>query len=221
LFDREIERLESLPAIVLAAGASSRMGRAKPLLPVGGRLCLEHVIDAFREAGSAPIVVVLGSGAEELSRRVALGGHEAPDLIPVVNEDWERGQTSSVKAGLRALPAGFRAVFVMPADHPLVAAVDIRMLARRFDAGEAGRSIFIPTWEGRRGHPLLVGAEHAEAILGLGDDEPLHAHLRAHADTIEHLPASGPGVVMGMNTEGEYRAVIEALGSLAEGHSGD
>lgn len=202
--------MERLPAVVLAAGASRRMGRPKPLLPVGGRPCLERVLDAFRAAGHGPVVLVLGCR----HREILAGIRPGPGVVPVIHRGWESGQTGSVKAGLRAVAPSAPAVFVMPGDHPLLEAESIRALAARLEEGPAGRSIFIPTWRGRRGHPLLLGGGHRLAILGMGDGDPLHAHLRMRSGEVEHVEA-GPGVVRGMNTEREYRGVLEAAARQA------
>lgn len=199
--------MEPLPAVVLAAGASRRMGRPKALLPVKGRTCLERVLSAFREAGQGPVILVLGACAGAVRAAVPPGS----GVIEVVNRDWERGQTGSLKAGLQALPQGAPAVFVMPVDHPLLAPGDVRILARRFAGAPAGRSLFVPTWQGRRGHPLLLDAGHVPALLELGDGDPLRDYVRAREDRVELVPARGPGVLRGMNTEEEYRALLEDL----------
>lgn len=199
--------MESLPAVVLAAGASRRMGRPKALLPLEGMPCVERVLEAFRMAGQGPLILVLGADATAVRSAVA----PAPGLIEVVNERWERGQTGSLKAGLRAVPPGAPGVYVMPVDHPLLGAADVRALAERFASAPEGKSLFVPTWHGRRGHPLLLGAEHVGAVLELEDGEPLRDYLNARSDQVEHVPASGPGVLRGMNTEEDYRAVLEEL----------
>ena len=206
LYEREIARVERLPAVVMAAGSSSRMGRPKPLLPIGGRPCLERVMDAFREAGQGPIVLVLGSDP----RRILAGIRLGPDTVLVLNRHWKRGQTSSVKAGMRAASPAAPGIFVMPGDHPLLMAEDVATLVKRFQARPAGKSVFIPTWKGRRGHPLLLGAGHRQAILGMDDSVPLHAHLRMRAPSVEPVEAAGPGVILGMNTAQEYREALEA-----------
>jgi len=181
------------------------MGSPKPLLDFDGRPCLEVVLDVCRASGNTEVVVVLGHGASE----VRAGCRVEPGVTMILNERHEAGQTRSVKVGLGAVRSGARAFYIFPADHPLVEAADIAALSARFESSPAGKTVFIPTFEGRRGHPVLMAAAHREAILGLGDAAPLHDHIRACAAEVEHVPVANSGVVCGINTEDEYRAALE------------
>jgi len=181
------------------------MGRPKALLDFGGRTCLDLAIGACREAGQGPIVVVLASGASDILARL----RPAPDLQVVINPDHERGQTSSVKAGLRAVGAAVAGVFLMPVDHPLIAAADLDALAQGFSRRAPGKSIRVPTFRGRRGHPLLLAGGHRMGILAMDDSIPLHDRVRARAAEIEAVERPGPGVITGINTEADYRLALE------------
>ena len=108
-----------IAAIVLAAGESSRMGRPKPLCDFGNRPALELVLDACGRAGLLR-VVVLGHAAQEIQSKVKFGGAKV-----VVNPNYAKGQTSSLQAGLRALPPNTAAFLLFPADHPLITANEI------------------------------------------------------------------------------------------------
>src|SRR5579863_7962918 len=105
---------QRLAAIVLAAGASSRMGSLKPTLVLAGTTALERSVASFRDAGIDEVIVVLGHRAQEL-RPLAerCGAH------PVYNKDFRVGMFSSLLAGARALPEWARGAFVLPADVPL------------------------------------------------------------------------------------------------------
>jgi molybdenum cofactor cytidylyltransferase len=198
---------ERYPVVILAAGASRRMGRPKALLDFGSRCCLERLVDACRRSGQGPIVVVLGSGAGAILQRL----RPAPGIRVVLNADHERGQTSSVKAGLRAVSAGSEGIFLLPVDHPLVEPSDLEALAGGFAARGADTTMRIPTHRGRRGHPLLISGEHRQAILGMDDAVPLHDFVRAREKGIELVERPGPGVITGINTEHDYGRALAIL----------
>jgi CTP:molybdopterin cytidylyltransferase MocA len=182
------------------------MGRPKPLLDFDGKTCLDLVVTAGRKAGCTPIVLVLGADAE----RIRAGCREVEGTIVVINDRPERGQTSSVKAGLAALPAEIGPFFVLPADHPLVEAGTFQALDRALGGSDPDRSIAIPTHEGRRGHPVLFGAGHRPGVLALDDADPLRGYIRAREADVALVAAADPGIIMGMNTDEEYRVALSA-----------
>jgi len=87
----------SLPAIILAAGASRRLGRPKQLVRLGGESLLRRTVRAALACD--PVLVVLGSQAEAMAADLA-----GLPVIQVLNRDWEEGMASSIRAGIRALP---------------------------------------------------------------------------------------------------------------------
>lgn len=144
--------------LILAAGFSQRMGDFKPLLDLGGLTLLERTIRLFQSAGVHRVLVVVG--------------HRAPELLPLIekcgarisiNTQYEKGMFSSVAAGAAALDEKTRAFFVLPVDIPLVRPASLRDLLAAFPASDA--AIRHPTFDGRRGHPPLIGRRHIQAIL--------------------------------------------------------
>jgi len=192
------------PVVVLAAGASARMGRSKPLLDFDGRTAIDLVLDACRDGGAGEAIVVLGSGADRI--RDAIAAREGVRIV--VNDRPERGQTSSARAGVEAVSAAADGFFILPVDHPLIEGQDLAILTERFGRRRPGASILVPVFEGRRGHPLLLAASHREALGALADDRPLREFVRGLESEVELIPAANAGVVMGMNTEEEYRAAL-------------
>jgi CTP:molybdopterin cytidylyltransferase MocA len=145
-------------AVILAGGLSSRLGRFKPLVRLGGKTLLQCAAELFRETGVQEIVVVAGHRAPEtLSEAARLG------LGAVVNEAFAQGMFTSVQAGLRALPHGLDAFFVLPVDIPLVRPHTVRLLQERFATATA--AVLHPVFAGQRGHPPLVRAACAQELL--------------------------------------------------------
>lgn len=113
--------------LLLAAGASTRMGQPKQLLPYHGRTLLRHAAEIAVASGCAPIVLVTGSVHEALIEEVSDLSIQA-----VRNENWESGMASSIQTGLLAVaPSQFRAVLIMLTDQPLVTPELLRQLAVR------------------------------------------------------------------------------------------
>jgi molybdenum cofactor cytidylyltransferase len=182
------------------------MGRPKPLLEFDGRSCLEVVLDACLEGGASEAIVVIAPDGTAIGE--CLAGRTGVRIA--LNERPERGQTSSVKAGLAALPPESRGFFILPADHPLIDASNVAILVERFEARSAGRTIFVPAYRGRRGHPVLMQGSHRERIAALADDVPLRDYMRAREGEVEVVPVENAGVVTRMNTLDEYRAALDA-----------
>lgn len=146
-------------AVVLAAGASTRMGEPKALLRWRGRAFLTHVVEGARAAGCSPVVVV--EGAVELPADVV------GDATRVENEAWREGQLSSLQRGIRAAqnhdPS---AVLVLTVDRPHIQVSTLVALVAAHR--EEPRTIWQPAFEGRRGHPILYPSDLVPALLDLG-----------------------------------------------------
>jgi molybdenum cofactor cytidylyltransferase len=147
--------------VVLAAGAGTRFGGGKQLAELDGRPLLEHALGAMEESGLGHIVVVLGSGAEEIAARVDLHGAR-----PVVCDRWEEGQSASLAAALAEMPDA-EAVVVTLGDQPRMAADAIkRVIAARGDGAAAVRA----TYDGEPGHPVLLERELIEGLRDVTGD---------------------------------------------------
>src|SRR5438874_1195106 len=139
-----------IPAIVLAAGASSRMGRPKPLLLAGNRTFVRRILDTLQSAGIADIVVVVRPGHHEVIAEVGAAG-----ALSVVNPDPDAGQLSSLLAGLAALDVPeVDAILVTLVDVPLIETSTVRALLTR--AMKSPAPIVRAAHHGRHGHPVIV-----------------------------------------------------------------
>ena len=190
------------PAIVLAAGASSRIGRPKALLETGGRTFVRRILDTLRDAGVADAVVVVRPGADDVVREIA----SARFGRAIVNADPTRGQLSSLVTGLDAIDEPrVVAALVTLVDVPLVSAATVAALlerARRSDAPIV-RAAYGP----RHGHPVIFRRDLFDALRRADPEAGAKAVLRAHA--IEDVDAGDPGVVQDVDTPDDYRRVIE------------
>lgn len=186
-----------LVPVVLAAGASTRMGRPKALLDIGGRTALDRVLDTA--AGMGKAVVVLGSEADAVEKGCSLAR-----AAVVRNADWAAGMTSSVQAGVRALPRDAEGFFVWPVDLPFVRAETLEEMASRFWILRQNRRepIVIPR-AGRRGHPVLFDRAYGAEVLALKAGEAPRAVVERHAGQVEEV-AAGEETVRDLDTPEDY-----------------
>jgi molybdenum cofactor cytidylyltransferase len=182
-----------LAAVILSAGASSRMGRPKALLPYREGTFLEHLIEVTRHPQIGTTRVVLGAGAEVI-RTV---GKLDPSIV-VLNPEWEQGQLSSIRAGLRSLEQiDADGIVLCPVDHPLVSARLVGDLVERFYASK--KAIILPTYSGRRGHPAIFSRALFGELMSAPVDMGARAVVWAHAADVLEVPTDEEGVVLNLN----------------------
>jgi molybdenum cofactor cytidylyltransferase len=192
-----------LAAIILSAGASSRMGRPKALLPYREGTFLEHLIQVTRHARVGVTRIVLGAGAEEI-RKIA----KLDFSMVVVNPNWEQGQLSSICEGIRSLESvETDGIILCPVDHPLVSARLVSDLIGQFYLNR--KSIVAPTYNGRRGHPVIFSSALYGELLGAPADKGARAVVWAHSADVLEVPTDEEGVVLNINDPDMMRRAIE------------
>lgn len=190
--------MDPLPAVVLAAGGSTRMGRPKALLPLpGGGTALGRVVAACREGGCGPVLVVAGADFEAVEREA-----RAAAATVVENPAWERGRSTSVKAVLPHLPPGVAGLLLFPVDHPLAGGGVVAALRKAF-AGDPSAEVVLPVHGGRRGHPVLLAASLFPEVAVLGDDEPLRNVVRREGRRVLEVAVGDPGVLRNLDRPGD------------------
>jgi len=192
-------------AIILAAGASSRMGRPKPLLHLNGETFLDRLIGRF-SAICSPVIVVLGYDAA----RIRAGIRNAGDAKFVVNPAPERGMLSSLQSGLRSLPWDADAVLFTPADLPAIQSTTIAAVAAQDVA-----TIAIPRCGGRNGHPVRISQAIVAELLALPEDAQARDVLHRHRAETLFLEIGDPGILHDVDTPADYETLISGSGVRA------
>ena len=158
-------------AVVLAGGASVRLGEPKQLVRLAGETLLRRAIGTAREAGCVPVVVVLGADAEQIAAQCDLS-----DAVVVVNDQWSDGMASSIRRGVGALQEA-DSVVLMTCDQPAVTAEHLRAL---METGEVTASAYA----GRRGVPAYLPASACAELMELRGDSGAR-ELLGQAATVE------------------------------------
>jgi CTP:molybdopterin cytidylyltransferase MocA len=185
---------------VLAAGGGSRFGGGKLLAKLGGQPIIEAVLENLREAPVDEIIVIVGAEARRL-REVC----ERYGVRIVANEEWERGQATSVLAGLRA--SGGRAAVVLLGDQPFVGAEAVERLVAAF---AEGAKVAVATYGGKRRNPVLFSREVWPLLEAeLAGDEGARSVLRRHPELVVEVPCEGVGDPVDVDTREDLRRLEE------------
>lgn len=190
----------SVAAVVLAGGRGSRFSddAAKPLARLGNRTLIGHAVAAATMSGLRPVVVVVGYRAEEVA---AAAGSLAQ---VIVNPHWEDGLSTSLRAALVGLQGerGVSAVAVSLADQPRIGAESYRRLAA---ASRHGADLAVATYEGKRGHPVLIGRRHWAEAMRMEGDEGARSLLARHP--VVEIDCDGTGTPVDIDTPEDLAAL--------------
>ncbi len=197
----KIESYKNYSAVILAAGLSSRMQDFKPLLPVGGSSAIEGLIEAVQTAGVGDVIVVTGHRREDLNPIIKQYG-----IREAFNPDYEKGMFTSIRTGLGAAKTnagnGFCGVLLIPVDCPLIS---VSVFRKMMD--EAESNFAVPTFEGKKGHPLFIPAGFMDEILSYDGEGGLKAITDKYWDRMDRIPTGEEGCIMDMDTPQGYQDI--------------
>ena len=194
-----------IPAIVLAAGKSTRMGRQKATLPLAADTFLSRIVRTFHEADVSDVVIVVGHMADKIT-----SSWSPADGVTrfVLNPNYESGQFSSLLAGLDAVDAvGVSGALVTLVDVPLVAPATVRAVVDRYRATHA--PIVRPTRGSEHGHPVLIDRSLFEPLRRADPRVGAKAVVRAHASREGDVELDDDGAFRDVDTMEEYQRLIE------------
>lgn len=200
--------MDSVAAVVLAAGSSSRYGQPKQLLDWGGMPLVAHVALTALAAGLHPVVVVLGHAAEEALAVLAVDG-----VKPVMNWRWEEGLSTSVQAGLLSLPPDVVAAVFLQCDQPLVTPDLLRQLVTRHV--ETGAAIVHPVHAGQQSTPVLFARPLFAELASVTGDQGGRAVIARHSDEVITVEVDNPDLLTDIDTPAAYQR-LRAAGRSAE-----
>jgi molybdenum cofactor cytidylyltransferase len=185
-------------SIILAAGESKRMGFPKMLLEFNGRTMIENVIEHVAGSDTDGILVVLGSGHEELIKLVG-----KYDVNTCYNENYREGMLSSVQCGFINLPLDIDGIVVFQGDQPYITPAVINSVIKEFRS--TGRGIVIPVFRGKRGHPLLLDSKYRSEINSLNPAEGLRSIVYLNGRDVIEVETDEPGILRDFDTYDDYK----------------
>jgi CTP:molybdopterin cytidylyltransferase MocA len=198
-----------IPAVVLAAGASTRMGRPKSLLPIGAPAepFVARIARTLLAGGADDVVIVVGAHAPEVCDAIRSAGVCAR---VVENPQWARGQLSSLVAALDLVDRpGVRAILVMPVDMPLVTPDSVRAV---LDAYRRHAHPVVRPFDGRRhGHPVLFDRELFGALRAADPARGARAVIAAHLEAVLDVPVADEGAYQDIDTPEDFERFVAGL----------
>jgi len=194
-------------AVVLAAGRSERMGTQKLLLPLGGKLVITRVVDELLRSPVEHVLAVIGRDGDQV--RTALSDRP---IQFVTNSAPASDMLGSVRCGLRALPAGCKAVLMAIGDQPGLSHQVVGEMIHCFRRDES--RIIVPMHAGRRGHPVLFSTRFCDELLSHHDGDGLRGLLAAHPEEILGLALSNASTLEDMDTLADYQRQKELFATV-------
>jgi molybdenum cofactor cytidylyltransferase len=192
-------------AIILAAGESGRMGTPKALLKIGDNTFIRHIIETYRSSNVQRTVVVLGAHAAEIQKDLS-----GLDVVVATNQDYAQGQLSSVIVGTGiAESLGSSAILIHPVDHAVVHSKTINDLVARFR--ETGSLVVVPSFEGKRGHPVLFSSRLFHELQNSPPDVGARFVVWSHAEDVVEVETDDKGVITDVDTPEQYERFLREL----------
>lgn len=196
-----MQKTHKIAGIILAAGASKRMGaQNKLLLPIGDETVIKRTVRNYKQAALDPLFVVTGYEADEISEQIF-----ELNVCVAHNPDFENGLASSLSRGITALGdhAEIDGALIGLGDMPFIESSHLEQIMKQFDP-QHERSLVVPVYNGKRGNPVLWGARFFEEIAQLQGDVGARQLLERHADQVTVIEIENESVRTDIDTPADY-----------------
>jgi CTP:molybdopterin cytidylyltransferase MocA len=190
-----------IAGLILAGGASRRMGTPKALLRFQRETFLDRLIRLFSGVAN-PVIVVLG----HQSSQIRSGIERAPEATFAVNPDPERGMLSSLQCGLQTLPVETEAVMFTPVDHPNLQPATLEKLAAHFETERA--PVTVPTYDGVHGHPVCIARALADELLALPATAMASDVIHKYVSRTRYIEVDDPAVTIDVDDPEAYAGLL-------------
>ena len=188
--------------IILAAGMSLRFGRPKQLLDLAGKGMLERVLDTALDSRLAHIYLVLGHKHRQIMEDLG-AKMDHRDLTVVINQNYKKGQCTSLRAGILEIGADFPAAMFILGDQPLIDPETLDRLLDRFRSSE--KNICVPYYKETRGNPVILSSMFYDAIGGLKGDIGARKIIADNPDQVLKVAVARASFFHDIDTDRDYR----------------
>lgn len=197
--------MSRISAVLLGAGQSRRMGVDKLSLPWGRKTILEYCFETLLRSEVQELIVVLstrnkGAGNLFQGRKVKI----------VINPLSKMGMSTSIRRGLQEIHPHCHGILIAFGDQPFLKTRTINALIRAFDQGKGG--IIIPSYRGRRGHPIIFHRRFKKELLNLKGDVGGRSIIESHPEDVRVVPVKSTAVVKDVDTWSAYKKGSERRG---------
>ncbi len=191
--------------IVVAAGLSSRMNDFKPLMKIANSTIIETTINNYISAGMDEVVVVTGYREDDIRESLGIYG----DIIRFVNNsNYETTHMfDSVCLGLYEIMEKVDFIFITPCDSPFVQQFTLKKMMEIIKNSDC--RIVQPSYEGKKGHPVLISSEYVNAILSHDGTNGLHGVISPKIDGYINVSFADPGIVLDADTVQDYELLLK------------
>ena len=197
-----------ISGIILAAGLSTRMGEPKQLLPFGNSTIIETVIDNLLGSKLNEVIVVVGHEAEKVRARIQ---HKPVKIV--FNPDYQKGMLTSAQYGVQSISASADAFAMTLVDLPLITPDLVNIVIDTYVQTEAG--IAVPSYNYRRGHPVIFDRRYAAEILALeGDSGGVRSLFQKYADDIHYVTVDTDRVLTDIDYRTDYEEALRKSSSV-------
>jgi len=196
--------MKKISAIILAAGTSSRMGFLKQTANIKGKSLLELVLDKVRKFPFHEIIIVLGYKHEEVMKTLKLEYEKV-----VINEEYEKGMSSSLKKGVLNISKDSEAFAIFLADMPLIKEKSIEKVINEFN--ERSCLIVAPIFNKVIGHPVIFHRNLIPEIINLEGDIGAKKVIEKYKDEACFIEIDDEGVLIDIDTPKDLEEVLKKL----------
>lgn len=199
-----------ISSILLAAGSSTRFGSPKALAKIEDTPLIVHLQRTLLSCQVAEIIVVLGDHYKKIKPHLL--NHKKVKVV--YNKDYNSGQTSSFKTGLRHICKEALGIMLVPVDVPAVKHQTINRLIEQFLI--TNPPILIPTYRSQKGHPPIFHIKVKNELMALDDSIGINSFQHRYREQALFLAVEDPGVVYSFNTPKEFAELKAYLKTTAE-----